>query len=173
MEDDFDIIAHAGLSFVEMMSTNFLNLIESPRNLLQQQQLERNAAFLVTIPILHNLFIACNDIIDMQWLEKQAALTGETKRDGVAFVIKNRVVTPHFVELSGGIDFNANSAKESVDEKKMMRQLVKLLKFKAEESEDPIQYYIRYYDLKLYFESLAFGMPNNSKGASRVPEENS
>ncbi|ORE06901.1 hypothetical protein BCV72DRAFT_117433 [Rhizopus microsporus var. microsporus] len=53
---------------------------------------------------------------------------------------------PLFVELSEGIDFNTHKGKETVDEEKMMKQLIKLLKLKqVEGSEDPIQYYKRYY----------------------------
>jgi hypothetical protein len=60
-------------------------------------------------------------------LEKQAPLTGSTKWDGVAFLVKNRLVTPLFVELSGGISFNSGIGKERSDKEKMVQQLVKLL----------------------------------------------
>ncbi|KAI8081102.1 hypothetical protein BDF21DRAFT_339207 [Thamnidium elegans] len=100
MDESFDLALHYDLNFTEVMSTHF------PRNLMQQQQLERNTAFMTTIPILHNLFVDCNDIIDMQWVEKQAPLTGDVKWDGIAFLVKNKLVTPLFIELSSGIDFN-------------------------------------------------------------------
>ncbi|RCH81347.1 hypothetical protein CU097_004611 [Rhizopus azygosporus] len=48
-----------------------INMFDSLRNSMQQSQLERNAAFLTTIPILHNLFPDCNDLISMEWIEKQ------------------------------------------------------------------------------------------------------
>ncbi|KAL7312716.1 hypothetical protein PS15m_008448 [Mucor circinelloides] len=157
MEEPFDLSIHADLNFTEVMCTHFLNLMDSPRNPMQQQQLERNTAFLTTIPILHNMFIDSNDIIDMQWIEKQTPLTGDVKWDGVAFLIKNKLVTPLFVELSGGIDCNSGAEKARGDEEKMIRQLIKLLKLKKAEGSDlPHQCYIRYHDLKIHFESLFY-----------------
>ncbi|KAI9020190.1 hypothetical protein CLU79DRAFT_704196 [Phycomyces nitens] len=100
MSEPFDLVVHADLNFTKVLYTHF------PRNPMQRQQLERNTAFLTTIPILHNLFVDCNDTIDIPWVEKQAPLTGDTKWDGVAFVAKNNLATPLFVELSDGINFN-------------------------------------------------------------------
>ncbi|RCH81819.1 hypothetical protein CU098_007782 [Rhizopus stolonifer] len=117
--------------------------MESPRNPLQQQQLERNTAFLTTIPTLHNLFISYNDIIDMQWIERQARSTGN--------------ITPLFVELSGSIDFNSGAVKEKGNEEKLIKHFIKTLKVKkAEGNEIPSQFYIRYHDLNIYFESLIY-----------------
>ncbi|EIE75311.1 hypothetical protein RO3G_00015 [Rhizopus delemar RA 99-880] len=99
MDEPFDLSIHADLNFTEVLCTHF------PRNPMQQQQSERNTAFLTTLPILHNMFIDCNDVIDMQWIEKQTSLTGDVKWDGVAFLIKNKFVIPLFVELSGGINY--------------------------------------------------------------------
>ncbi|KAG1056291.1 hypothetical protein G6F43_001815 [Rhizopus delemar] len=151
MDEPFDLSIHADLNFTEVLCSHF------PRNPMQQQQLERNTAFLTTITILHNMFVDCNDVIDMQWIEKQTSLTGDVKWDGVAFLIKNKFVIPLFVELSGGINCNSGAEKARGDEEKMIRQLIKLLKLKkAEGSELPHQYYIRYHDLKIYFESLFY-----------------
>ena len=59
---------------------------------------------------------------------------------------KNKSVTPLFVEPSGGIDCNSNTEKARGDEEKMIRQLIKLLKLKKAEGSDlPHQYYIRYH----------------------------
>ncbi|ORE07703.1 hypothetical protein BCV72DRAFT_325611 [Rhizopus microsporus var. microsporus] len=146
MERPFDLVLHDDLNFTD------LNLIDSPRNPLQQQQLERNTAFLTTIPILHNLFISYNDIIDMQWhithtlhrVERQARSTGNVKWDGVAFLVKNKKITPFFVELSGGIDFNSGADKEIGDEEKLIKHFIKTLKVKKAE------------DLNIYFESLTY-----------------
>ncbi|KAI9255859.1 hypothetical protein EDC94DRAFT_616963 [Helicostylum pulchrum] len=157
MEGPFDIVCHDDLNFTELLCTHFLNLIDSPRNPLQQQQLERNAAFLTTIPILHNLFISRNDVIDMQWVERQARSTGNVKWDGIAFQVKNKKITPLFVELSGGIDFNSGTEKEKGDEEKLIKHFIKTLKVKkAEGIEIPSQFYIRYHDLNIYFESLTY-----------------
>ncbi|KAI7888506.1 uncharacterized protein EV154DRAFT_468922 [Mucor mucedo] len=116
--DIFDPIIHVDLSFTEVMCTHL------PRNTLLQKQLERNASFLATIPVLHNLFVSRNGILDMQWVEKTASVTGNTKWDGVVFVIENKTVTPMFVELSGGTDFNSTDKKETNDEKKLIEQPV-------------------------------------------------
>ncbi|RCH89314.1 hypothetical protein CU098_009211, partial [Rhizopus stolonifer] len=138
--EQFDLSVHYATNFIEVMAVHF------PRNPLQRQQLERNTAFLTTIPILHNLFVDCSDIIDMQWVEKQAPSTGETKWDGIAFQVNKKSVTPLFVELSGGIDFNNGPGKAKSDEKKMLKQFIDLLKIrKAEGDESPTQYYVRYH----------------------------
>lgn len=72
-------------------------------------------------------------------------MTGDVKWDGVAFLVKNRLVTPLFVELSGGINHNNGAEKARSDEEKLIQQLLKLLKLKkAEGSELPSQFYIRY-----------------------------
>ncbi|ORE05152.1 hypothetical protein BCV72DRAFT_4109 [Rhizopus microsporus var. microsporus] len=74
MEEPFDFIAHSGLSFVEMVCIHFINMFDSLQNPMQQAQLERNTAFLTTMPVLHSLFLDCNDLINMQWVEKQTPL---------------------------------------------------------------------------------------------------
>ncbi|KAI7900444.1 uncharacterized protein BX663DRAFT_439459, partial [Cokeromyces recurvatus] len=130
--DTFDPIIHADLNFTDTLCTHF------PRNPLLQKQLERNAGFLTTIPILHNLFVSRNDILDMQWVVKNASATGNIKRDGVVFVVGNKMVTPMFVELSGGINFNSTDKKEMDDEKKLL--IANIFKL----------------DMVLYFESLTY-----------------
>ncbi|CEI99646.1 hypothetical protein RMCBS344292_13729 [Rhizopus microsporus] len=136
--EQFDLATNYDTNFVEILSTHF------PRNPLQQKQLERNAAFLTTIPILHNLFLDCNDRINMQWIEKHAPATETTKWDGIAFKVNNKLVTPLFVELSGGVEFNNGAKKAKDDEEKLLNHIVKLLKIrKAENEEIPVQYYIR------------------------------
>ncbi|CAO3607624.1 unnamed protein product [Mucor hiemalis] len=88
MQEPFDILVHSGSNFIEVLSTHFLNMVESPRSPMQRQQLERNVAFFTTIPILHNLFLGCNDVIDIQ-----IPLTSEVKKwDGVAFVVKKKIL---------------------------------------------------------------------------------
>ncbi|KAI8638718.1 hypothetical protein BD408DRAFT_453497 [Parasitella parasitica] len=135
MDEPFDLSIHADLNFTEVMCTHF------PRNPMQQQQLERNAAFFTTIPILHNMFIDCNDIIDMQWIEKQTPLTGDVKWDGVAFLVKKKSVIPLLVELSGGIDHNSD------------------LKIHFES----LFYFGEYYVKRTYFELLCPTTPNQLK----------
>ncbi|KAL9545627.1 hypothetical protein MBANPS3_007059 [Mucor bainieri] len=156
-DEPFDLILHADMNFTETIAIHFLNMIDSPRNPMQHHQLERNAAFLITIPILHSLFIDVNDVVDMQWIEKQAPRTGNVKWDGIAFHVKSKLITPLFVELSGGVDVNSGESKAISDELKMVQQFVPLLRCQSALGEDsPIQYYIRYHDLVLYFESLTY-----------------
>lgn len=45
--------------------------------------------------------------------EKTASATGNTKWDGVVFVVENKTVTPMFVKLSGGINFNNTDKKRN------------------------------------------------------------
>ncbi|KAG1159821.1 hypothetical protein G6F37_004551 [Rhizopus arrhizus] len=74
---------------------------------MQQQQLERNTAFLTTISTLHSLFVSCN---------------GNVKWGGVAFLVNNKKITPLFAELSGEINFNNSPDKERSDEEKIIKQ---------------------------------------------------
>ncbi|KAL4213661.1 hypothetical protein AB4K20DRAFT_1966485 [Rhizopus microsporus] len=89
-EVSFDFIVRSNLSFMEVL------------------QLERNTAFLTTIPILHNLFL------------DSYALTGDVKRNGVAFMVINSKVTPLFVELSGRIRFNNGAERARSDKEKLL-----------------------------------------------------
>ncbi|KAI7861270.1 hypothetical protein BDF14DRAFT_1739399, partial [Spinellus fusiger] len=77
-------------------------------------------------------------------IEKQTLLTSNVKWDGVAFLVKNKLVTPLFIELSGGTSLNNSAEKARSDEEKIIKQLVKLLKLKgAEGCGLPFQFYIR------------------------------
>ncbi|CEP07565.1 hypothetical protein [Parasitella parasitica] len=97
------------------------------------------------------------EVLCTHLIEKQTPLTGDVKWDGVAFLVKKKSVIPLLVELSGGIDHNSGTEKAQGDEEKMILQLIKLLKIKKAEGSDlPHQYYIRYHDLKIYFESLFY-----------------
>ncbi|CAO3661461.1 unnamed protein product [Rhizopus microsporus] len=72
-------------------------------------------------------------------------------------MVINSKVTPLFVELSGRIRFNNGAERARSDKEKLVKQFVKLLKLKKiEGSKLPRQFYVRYHDLKLCFESLAY-----------------
>ncbi|KAG2195992.1 hypothetical protein INT47_011497 [Mucor saturninus] len=100
--------------------------------------------------------------------ENEQSLKKESTRDkktaiettnGVACAFFESIVLDRllFVELSGGIDFNSTDKKETDDKKKLVEQFIKLLKIqKTEGVETPCQYYIRYFDMILYFESLTY-----------------
>lgn len=68
------------------------------------------------------------------------------KWGGAAFLVNNKKITPLFVELSGEINFNSSPDKERGDEEKIIKQFVKILKIKkAEGTEIPCQFYMRYH----------------------------
>lgn len=73
-------------------------------------------------------------------------MTGDVKRNGVAFMVINSKVTPLFVELSGRIRFNNGAERARSDKEKLVKQFVKLLKLKKiEGSKLPRQFYVRYH----------------------------
>jgi hypothetical protein len=72
--------------------------------------------------------------------------------------VNNKKVTPLFVELSGGIDFNSSPDKERSDEEKIIKQFVKILKVKkAEGAEVPCQFYMRYHG-KIIISTISFNV---------------
>ncbi|KAI9273259.1 hypothetical protein EDC94DRAFT_511162, partial [Helicostylum pulchrum] len=75
-------------------------------------------------------------------VEKLAGSIGNTKWDGLAFVVDNKTVVPLFVELSGGICFNNTVSKEISDEEKLVKHFINLLEIKkAEGVNNPCQFY--------------------------------
>ncbi|GAA5815242.1 hypothetical protein MFLAVUS_008748 [Mucor flavus] len=101
----------------------------------QADRFQFRASVVVSIYWYFSRSIDCNDIIDMQW-QKQTPSTGDVKWDDVAFLVKNKLVVPLLVELSGGIDRNSSTEKAQGDEEKMIRKLIKLLKIKKAEGLD-------------------------------------
>ncbi|KAG1054516.1 hypothetical protein G6F43_003482 [Rhizopus delemar] len=152
-DEEFDPITHADLNFVEVVSLHFLNLITSPRNPIQHVALERTAASITTVQILNCLFLSNNDIIDLNWFEKEIQLIKNAKWDGVAFCLKNKKFTPMLIEFSGGFDFNTTQKKENDDEGKLVKAIKDILKYTDAlgTQKYPIpQYYVRFFEnLKL------------------------
>ncbi|ORE05982.1 hypothetical protein BCV72DRAFT_305922 [Rhizopus microsporus var. microsporus] len=68
-DEEFDPIVHADLHFVDVIST-LLDLIISPRNLMQHTSLERTAATFSAVVTLNNLFLSSDDIIDLACLKE-------------------------------------------------------------------------------------------------------
>jgi hypothetical protein len=66
-------------------------------------------------------------LIQRHKVEKLTPSTGHVKGDVVAFLVKNKMVTPLFVQLSGGIDCN-NGLEKAASDEKMLRQIIQLLK---------------------------------------------
>lgn len=156
-EEDFDPIVHADLNFVEVTSVHFLNLITSPRNPIQHVALERTAASLTTVQILNCLFLSNNDILDLNWFEKECKLVKNTKWDGIAFCLQDKRFTPVLVEFSGGFDFNTTSKKENDDENKLVDGINEILKYNDAlgTMDYPIpQFYVRFFGRQLTFESI-------------------
>lgn len=58
----------------------------------------------------------------------KAALTANTKWDGIALHLENDRINPVLVEFSGGINFNATSLKENSDESKLIEGMTTMLR---------------------------------------------
>lgn len=79
-----------------------LDLMSSPRNPLNQRVLERTAATFFIIFIVNQLFISNNDIIELDWLEREFFATDRAKWDGVLIKVENRSCSAGLIEFSGG-----------------------------------------------------------------------
>ena len=80
-----------------------LDLMSSPRNPLNQRVLERTAATYFIIFIVNQLFISNNDVIELDWLEREFFATDRTKWDGVLIKADNRSCSAGLIEFSGDI----------------------------------------------------------------------
>ncbi|KAG1315797.1 hypothetical protein G6F64_000369 [Rhizopus arrhizus] len=89
-EKRFDPIVHSDAAFIEVTARQFLDLMSSPRNPLNQRVLERTAATYFIIFIVNQLFISNNDVIELDWLEREFFATDRTKWDGVLIKADNR-----------------------------------------------------------------------------------
>ncbi|KAG0959794.1 hypothetical protein G6F31_011298 [Rhizopus arrhizus] len=113
---------------LENLVKHFLDLIESPKNLLNNTILERSAAVITTIMITNQLFLANNDIVELGWLERDYYSTEKTKWDGVLFHTNSHTISPGFVEISGGVKDNTTLTKERRDVSKLYTKMIGLIK---------------------------------------------
>lgn len=152
----FDPVVHADLSFTEKLLTHFLELLASPRSPFAHHSLERTAATFTTVPIINNLFLFSNVIVDIIWFELLVQITGKTKWDGVAIALKHSNIAPMIIKMSGGIIANSTPKKEKDDESKLVENLVAMLKHNEAMGFAHLipQYYIRFFNNAIYFEAL-------------------
>ncbi|KAL9542087.1 hypothetical protein MBANPS3_008787 [Mucor bainieri] len=149
----FDVVTHADLNFVETMGNHFLNLNQSPGNPLLQPTLERTAAIHTTIALLNNLFLSVNDKISFSWIEIETILTKSTKWDGVGFKTgSDKKIGYCLVEFSGGIKRNCKSNKAGHDEMKIEKGVIDFMEYTGAAK----SHFIRFHDMKLYFELVFF-----------------
>ncbi|GAA5807060.1 hypothetical protein MFLAVUS_000410 [Mucor flavus] len=125
---DFDFILHSDASFVEVTTRYFLNLLCSPNNPLNQKTLERTAATYFIIYIENQLFLSDNDLVQLDWLEREFFATDKRKWDGVLIKVDNRSCSPGLIEFFGGCNDNTPSSKSQHDVTKLYSKLVKVLK---------------------------------------------
>lgn len=90
---------------------------------------EKSNLTLTTVQILNCLFLSNNNILDLNWFEKECKLVKNTKWDGIAFCLQDKRFTPVLVEFSGGFDFNTTSKKENDDENKLVDGIKEILKY--------------------------------------------
>jgi hypothetical protein len=121
-----------------------MDLIDSPRNPLTQPAKERTAAINTIIFIVNELFIANNDVVELDWIENEYCMTSRSKWDGVLIKVDDKRVSVALAEFSGGCQFNATTSKEVSDINKLY-QCLKLMIDKIPESIPPNVYCVRYY----------------------------
>ncbi|CEG63945.1 hypothetical protein RMATCC62417_01008 [Rhizopus microsporus] len=84
-----------------------LNLVGSPNSPLRQAAEERAASIHAIIYIMNQLFLANNDLIDLDWIENESCQTGRRKWDGVIL----RASDKKYCEFSGGTKANTTMNK--------------------------------------------------------------
>jgi hypothetical protein len=107
---------------------------------------ERTAATYFIIFIVNQLFISNNDVIELDWLEREFFATDRTKWDGVLIKADNRSCSAGLIEFSGGGHNNQTSnTKNNRDITKLYSKLIKVLD--AQSSSATLQTFcMRYYD---------------------------
>lgn len=94
--------------------------------------------------IVNELFIANNDIVELDRIENEYCLTNRSKWDGVMLKVKDKSVSVALVEFSGGCQFNATVRKEASDINKLYPSL-KVMIDKTPESIPSKAYCTRYH----------------------------
>ncbi|CAO3698575.1 unnamed protein product [Rhizopus stolonifer] len=102
-KQNHDVTGDCDIGLIENLVRHFLDLIESPKNPLDNRVLERSAAVQTSIVINNNLLLVVNDIVELSWLEREYFGANKTKWDGVLFKTGNHRVSPGFVEFSGRV----------------------------------------------------------------------
>ncbi|KAI8882085.1 hypothetical protein K501DRAFT_252056 [Backusella circina FSU 941] len=152
---DFDIFEHADFGFIEITTRHFLDLIESPRNPLLGSLQERTTAIYTTTLLLNQLFLSYNDVLELDWIEKEHCTTKKRKWDGVLVLAKDKRVSISLVEFSGGVKSNNNNSKEKQDISKLYKNMAKVLENLPEASKKQV-FAVRFFNDNIYFEKLLY-----------------
>lgn len=99
-----------------MCSYSF-DLIESPKNPFLGSLQERTTAIYTTTLLLNQL--SYNDVLELDWIEKEHYTTKKRKWDGVLLLAKDKRVSLSLLEFSVGVKSNNNSTKEKQDVSKL------------------------------------------------------
>lgn len=91
-----------------------LDLMSSPRNHLNQRVLKRTAATSFIIFIVNQLFISNNDVVELDWLEREFLATDRAKWDGMLIKVENRSCSAGSIDFSGGATTKPQMLKTSV-----------------------------------------------------------
>ncbi|KAI7906563.1 uncharacterized protein BX663DRAFT_496918 [Cokeromyces recurvatus] len=110
----FNLVLNRDAGFIETTTRHFLDLMDSPNNSLIQTTGERAACIHTIIYIINQLFLADNDVVALDWIEKEYCQTGRCKWDGIIMKVNNKKISTVFVEFSGGIKVNATMKKENL-----------------------------------------------------------
>ncbi|KAI7908276.1 uncharacterized protein BX663DRAFT_547883 [Cokeromyces recurvatus] len=140
----FNFILHFDVSFIEVTTRYFLDLLCSPNNPLNQTILERSAATYFIIYIVNQLFMSDNDIVQLDWLEREFFAIDKTKWDGVLIKVGNRSCSPSLIEFSGGCNDKTPSSKNQHDITKLYSKMVKILKKHPSNTTEQV-FCLRYY----------------------------
>lgn len=104
-----------------------LDLMSSPRNPLNERVLERSAATFFIIFIINQLFISNNDVIQLDWVEREFFATEKAKWDGALIKADSKCCSAGLIEFSGGLHDQTPSTKNNNDITKLYSKLIKVL----------------------------------------------
>ncbi|RCH83415.1 hypothetical protein CU098_006074 [Rhizopus stolonifer] len=149
----FDSVVHSDAAFIEVATRHFLDLMSSPRNPLNQRVLERTAATFFIIFIVNQLFISNNDVIELDWLEREFFATDKAKWDGVLIKVENRSCSAGLIEFSGGCNDQTSGTKNQRDITKLYSKLMKVLDGQSSSAARQT-FCMRYYNKRIHFEKL-------------------
>lgn len=116
----------------------------SPNNPLNREILERTTATYFIIYIVNRLFMSNNDLIQLDWLEREFFATGRAKWEGVLIKVDSRSCSPGLIEFSGGCNVKTPSRKNQQDIIKLYSKMINILKKNPSDTADQT-FCLRYY----------------------------
>lgn len=144
----FDPYIHSDYEFVHSMISHFTRMAESPLNPLLTQTRERTAATHTTFPIINNLFMQFQDIIQLKWIEVLHSDTSNSKIDGLALKKEDGSMLA-ILELAGGTR-TSTLKKLNADVYESYKNALKTLRRNHQNK----IFIVLYFDNTLFFESL-------------------